>query len=208
VNTTHPYQPGYLRPDPHPDDSYQPFQVTARAVATGDTAAERAHSIMVNALDGFKKHIEGVTKEQHRWSAEGFREQIAGFANTDAVKAVDAAVAQVKARRDEAAAKVDKVPTGLAPNGDTAADLPATRHWNRTKSLLDSKEGSLSMRGTRAAGFKACEEAIGRRCVLVGAVGGRGGRRCRCGHCQPRDQGDHPDRGGDACGRHRTASSR
>ena len=55
TNTTHPYQPGYVRPDPHPDDSFQPFQVTARAVATGDTAAERAHSTMVNALDGYEE---------------------------------------------------------------------------------------------------------------------------------------------------------
>ncbi len=127
---------------PHPDDEYRPSRVTARAVTVDGSVVEQAHATIENAKTAYEKFLNGIPREH--FSSEGLKEQISKFADTDAAKAVDKAVEQVRERADKAAAQVDKVRKQLSPNGDTAAELRATRYWNRTKAVLDSaKEGAF-----------------------------------------------------------------
>jgi hypothetical protein len=134
VNTLIPYRGGFVRADRA--DDYQPTQVTARAANVSGTAIEQAHATMAHAKAQFEKHLDGIQRD--RFSAEGLREQIANFADTDAARAVNTAVEQVQQRRDQAQTQADKVRRDLSPSGDTAAELRAARYWNRTKGVLDT----------------------------------------------------------------------
>jgi chromosome segregation ATPase len=128
---------------PETPEPFEPPRVTARAVTVDGSVIEQAHAAMVHAHNEFQKHIAKTEESRHLYTADGHRDQIAQFDNTQAAKAVDAAVTQVQERADKAAAQVDKVRRQLSPNGDTAAELRATRYWNRTKAILgNAKEGA------------------------------------------------------------------
>jgi hypothetical protein len=130
------YQPP-VEPEP-----FVPPQVTARAVKVDGSAIEQAHATFTHAKTAFEKFLNDLPQEHY--SADGLNAQIKKFGDTDAAKAVDAAVTQVRDRADKAAKQVEKMRRDLSPNGDTAAELRATRFWNRTKELLDNaKEGAF-----------------------------------------------------------------
>lgn len=131
-------QRGAYQQQPHPDDVYQPSSVVARSVKTDGTAAEQAHATMLHAAKEFQKHIEKTDQDRHRYTSEGQREQLAMFKTTDAAKAVDKAVEQVKARHDEAQAQMDTVRRSLSKPGDAAQESRNSRYWARTKSVLDT----------------------------------------------------------------------
>ena len=86
-NTLQPNQAGYQRPDPHPDDIYQPTRVAVRAVTTDGTVVEQAHATFENAKAQYEKFLDSIPRE--RYSAKGLEEHIAGFSDTAAAKAVD-----------------------------------------------------------------------------------------------------------------------
>jgi len=134
VNTAFPYRAGYVRGDRA--DDYQPGPVTAPAANVSGTVIEQAHAMMTHAKAQFGKHLDSIQRD--RYSAGGLREEIANFADTDAARAVDKAVEQVRQRRDQAQTQADEVHRNLSPNGDTATELRASRFWNRTKGLLDT----------------------------------------------------------------------
>ena len=134
VNDIFPHAGGYRRPDR--GDDYQPTRVTSRAATTSGSVVEQAHATMVHATIEFEKHLKGI--ERQRYSAEGLRAQIGMFADTDTARAVDKAVELVERRREQARAHVAQVRRDLAPSGDTASELRATRFWSRTKAVLDT----------------------------------------------------------------------
>jgi hypothetical protein len=127
----------YKEPPPPPEPFEAP-RVTAPAVTVDGSVVEQAHAAMENAKTAYQKFLNNIPREHY--SADGLAAQIKKFGDTDAAKAVDKAVEQVRERADKAATtQVD-----LSPNGDTAAELRATRFWNRTKDVLDSaKEGAF-----------------------------------------------------------------
>jgi hypothetical protein len=64
--------------------------------------------------------------------------RLRAYADNDAVAHMDAAISQVRARRDQAANIYNTIRRELSPDGDTASELRAGRYWSRTKDLLDS----------------------------------------------------------------------
>lgn len=141
-NTLFPDQPGYQRPDRA--DDCQPTTVTAPAINVKGTVVEQAHALMEHGKTARAKFLDDIKKDRHRYSDEGYREQVAGFIDSPAAKAVDTAVSKVRDLADKTGAQVEKIRKGLSPNGDTAAELRATRFWDRTKPLLDNaKEGAF-----------------------------------------------------------------
>jgi hypothetical protein len=95
---------------------------------------------MTNAKIQFERHIRGI--DRSRYSAEGIQAEISSFANTDHARAVDKAVDQVRHRRDEAQDEVDTIRRGLTPDGDVAAELRASRFWERTRRVLDNTDSA------------------------------------------------------------------
>jgi hypothetical protein len=141
-NTLFPNQPGYQRPDPHPDDIYQPTRVTARAVTVDGSVVEQGHAAFTHAKAAHEKFLNDIPREHY--SADGLKAQIAKFAETDAAKAVDTAVDSFRGLEEAAGKQVEKIRRDLSPDGDTASELRAIRFWDRTKPVLDNaKEGAL-----------------------------------------------------------------
>lgn len=139
-NDLYPDRPGYTRPDRA--DDLQPARVTAPAVTASGSVVEQAHAAFTNAKTAFEKFLNGIPREHY--SADGLAAQINKFGDTDAAKAVDTALANVRDQADKAGAQIEKIRRDLSPNGDTAAELRATRYWNRTKAVLDTaKEGAF-----------------------------------------------------------------
>jgi hypothetical protein len=130
------YQP------PVPAAEFEAPRVTANAVKVDGSVVEQAHATFTHAKTAFEKFLNNIPREHY--SADGLDAQIKKFGDTGAAKAVDEAVEQVRARADKAGAQVDKIRRDLSPNGDTAAELRATRYWNRTQAVLDTaKEGAF-----------------------------------------------------------------
>lgn len=131
---------------PHPGVSHQPdhpanygiTQTTSPAVTASGSAVEQAHGAIVHAKNEFQKHINAVERDRHQYSPDGFHSHVAGFASTDAAKAVDAAVSQVQERVKTAADQVDRMRSDLSPQGDVGAEMRAGRQWSRTQRILDS----------------------------------------------------------------------
>lgn len=158
-NTVFPFRPGYRRADRAND--YQPSRVAARAITTDGTVVERAHSAVVHAGNEFQKHVDAVQRDRHHYSPDGFRSQITRFGDTDAARAVDKAVEQVRARREQAQNELDKIRADLTPDGDTAAELRANRYWNRTKAVLDTLDSGHLLRSAQDLVAKAGTAELG-----------------------------------------------
>ncbi len=135
TNTTHPYQPGYQPPD-YRVDPQNHFPLTAPAVKVDGTVMEQAHAAFENAAAQFEKHLETVNMEIY--TPKGAQERINEFTRTEAAKAVDAMVDNVRDRRDKAAARIEHLKRELSPAGDTATELRNTRFWDRTVKILDN----------------------------------------------------------------------
>jgi hypothetical protein len=117
-------------------------QQQPQADATANPAAD-AYGAIINAAREFGQHLQVVDQHRGQLSDDGVRAHIAAFADSHAAKAVDSAVADVRARRDAAAAKRDSIFAGLSPDGDAAAELRATRDWNRAKAILDRADDGV-----------------------------------------------------------------
>jgi hypothetical protein len=114
--------------------------VTAPALSFEGTVTQQTHATILHACNEHKKHLAQTEEIRSRLSAEGYEARLAEFKNTSAAKAVDRMFEAVTARRDEAVANVEKVKKSLSPNGDTAAELRATRFRDRIIRTLDTKD--------------------------------------------------------------------
>lgn len=144
-NTVFPYQPNYAGPRPTPADGIriEPERVHANAsVLTGDPS-EQAYTAIVHADKAFRSHIAATAEVRHRYTDSGYREQITGFATTDAVKAAERATEQVAQARQAAHDRAAKLFADLSPDGDAAAESRATRYWHRSERLLDNSDRKL-----------------------------------------------------------------
>jgi hypothetical protein len=103
---------------------------------SSSSVVAQAHAVIQGASEKFGQHINRIP--HGRYSEDGFRSEIGAFADTDVARAVDKAVEQVRLRRDQAQTQVDKIRRDLSPSGDTAAELRASRYWDRTRRLLDN----------------------------------------------------------------------
>jgi hypothetical protein len=153
-------QRGY-RPPERPEPFVPPrVNATAANGLTEGTVVEKADAAFKHAADSWKKHIAETNKHQEHYTSEGYRAQIAKFADTDAAKAVDTAIDSLQARADKAASDLTKIMVDLSPDGDTAAELRATRYWDRIKPLLDNAKGGAVSRAQQLVS-EASREQLG-----------------------------------------------
>jgi hypothetical protein len=122
---------------PTPPEQFVAPRVTASAATSTGTAFESAGAAIAHANKAFQRHVEATNENRHLYTDEGFRDQLAKFSDTAAVRAVDQAVEQVRARRDQATADIEKFRRNLSQLGDAAQESRNTRYWNRTKAVLD-----------------------------------------------------------------------
>ena len=127
------------RPPVAPEPFVAP-RVTASAVNASGTPVERAHAAITHAQQQFKKHVAATNETREHYSDAGYQAQLDRFQHTEAAKDIDRAVESVQARRDSAAAQVEKIRRELSPNGSTDAELRATRYTARIIRQLDSKD--------------------------------------------------------------------
>lgn len=107
------------------------------------TAAENAYQAALHTQAMMSRYLERI--DESKFSPEGLQDVLAQFEKTDSVKAFEKTVAQVQERRDQAAARMEHLKRELSPAGDTAAELRASRYWDRTKAVLDgAKEGAFA----------------------------------------------------------------
>ncbi|MAU83878.1 MAG: hypothetical protein CME34_18810 [Gordonia sp.] len=139
TNVTFPHRPGYTRADRADDLQPAPVNIPARPGTSADPIT-RAHETITNTAELMEKYIAGI--DVGRYSADGLRDTIRAFADTDAARAVDQAVDQAHAHQQNTEAQLRQVRADLSPDGDTAAELRATRYWARTQRLLDNTDNS------------------------------------------------------------------
>lgn len=136
---------GYQPPTPQRPAPFTPPTVRAGTPKLeGGTAVEQAQTAIEHAKTAWEKHVAATNEQKEHYSPEGYRAQLAAFADTEAAKAVDRALTQVETRADNAAKDLAQIRAALSPNGDTAAELRATRYWNRTKPLLDNAKNPFT----------------------------------------------------------------
>lgn len=143
------------------------------------TAFQRARTAIEAAKAGYTKHLQGNGTRQANElrrvadirgnvnpGSSGaalaniqFTERNRAFANSEAYAAMNKAVDGVRARHEQAKARLTEIRRGLSSDGDIAAELRATRYWNRTKSVLDSFTGTHSTNAVRLRIEKAIAEA-------------------------------------------------
>lgn len=135
VTHTDSNQPIYEPPEP-----FDTPAVRSYARQHKGTLFEQARAAIDHAQNEFQAHIKRTRADRDHYSPAGYAAQINRFTSTDAYKAIDQHVGDVRKRRDLAQAEVDYVRRSLSPDGDTAAELRATRFWNRTKGILDGQK--------------------------------------------------------------------
>lgn len=160
TQSLYPERDNYTAPPPADEYRIDPQPVKVRAAKTEGTVVEQAHAAITHAYNEFGKHLKSVESNKHRYSTDGYREQIDAFNNTDAVKAIDDHVDRVRTRRDEAQKEADAAFRNLSTNGDAAAESRATRYWNRSQRLLDSTKGD-KLGVARDLVAKASREELG-----------------------------------------------
>ncbi|SCX32923.1 hypothetical protein [Mycolicibacterium fluoranthenivorans] len=158
TQSLHPYQAGYVPPDQ--GDAAGPSVPLRRGSWTTDSGdpATDADGFIRSAELAFRQRLSEL--DPASYSARGLQDRIAAFADGPEMRLMDAAQQAVEDAADAADAKVDDVRNGLSSNGDTAAELRATRYWNRTARLLDSvtDTGSLAARAQALVTAAAPEE--------------------------------------------------
>ncbi|WP_078293123.1 hypothetical protein [Mycobacterium sp. D16R24] len=157
----YPSQPDYSPSQPPDSVRLEPGGVSAGATVVEGTAYEQAATAITHAHKELARHLEATEKEAHRYSSSGYSEQIALFANTDAVKAVDRAEQQVEARYEKARAEFDGYLSSLVTPGDAAAESRNTRFWHRSERLLDSSTGHDKMLVARDLIKNSTREQLG-----------------------------------------------
>ena len=154
-----PWQAGYVAPQP--DDPRTPSKVTAPAPRVDGTPVQRAHEVMSHAQRAFADHIVATQQQRHRYSDSGYAEQVSMFSDSPAGRAVDKALPEVEARRDQAEAKVEQLRAGLTRQGDVADELRATRAWDRARRILDAADQGSAPDVARDLLTKAGPDEIG-----------------------------------------------
>jgi hypothetical protein len=119
---------------------FEPPPVQAGVPTFSGTQLKQAHSAILHAREKFAAHLAATEQQRHHNSEDGFRAQVAKFGDTSAARGVEAALKSVEARRDAAAAKVEKIRRELSPDGDEAAELRALRYRDRVARQLDATE--------------------------------------------------------------------
>lgn len=120
------------------------------------TAFEQAYAAIESAQAGYAQHVNThkddvatmrtghadprghITDQDAARIDIAHSDRLRAYAETDRARAIDTAVETMRERRDIAEANVTKIRASLSPEGDTAAELRATRFWDRTKDVLDS----------------------------------------------------------------------
>jgi hypothetical protein len=148
--TSHARQPEWREPD-----------VAAPAIKAEGTVVEQAHAAITHANNEFQKHLAATEAIREHLTPEGYRARIEAFQGTSAALAVDAEFENVTARRDVAAANVEKVKRSLSVNGDTAAELRASRYLNRVTRNLDGKDGGQLFEEANRLVSSASREELG-----------------------------------------------
>jgi len=128
----------YQEPPVQPE--WRAPKVAAPALKAEGSVVERTHKAILHARDEQRRHIAETDVLRAHFTEDGYRARLAEFANTAAAKAVDTEFAAVTAHRDAALANVDKVRRDLSKNGDTAAELRASRYRDRVIRTLDAKD--------------------------------------------------------------------
>lgn len=142
-NMNSPYTPTYEPPEP-----FTPPSVNAYARQFDGTVFEQSQAAITHAQKEFHRHIDRVNQDRQHYTDAGYKAQIDKFTDTGAYQDITRHVDQVRARRDQAQAAYDKIRRELSPDGDTAAELRATRYWNRTRAILDTEDtGGVIARG-------------------------------------------------------------
>jgi hypothetical protein len=124
-NDLFPYRAGYSPAD-HRVDPESHFPLTAPAVQASGSVVEQAHAAFENAAKQFEKHL--ATIDMTVYTDVGAQQRINEFTRTQAAKAVDAALDQVQARRDQAAARIEHLRRELSPAGDAVTESRNTRY--------------------------------------------------------------------------------
>lgn len=141
-NTMFPHRPDYQSPVWRGDPQHH-FPLTAPVVKREGTVVERAEAALENAAHQFEKHLNTV--DMTLYTNEGAKQRTSEFTRTEAAKAVDTGVDQVRQRRDKAAANVENLRRELSPAGDTATELrnsrtgsEQSRSWTKSRTTAGS----------------------------------------------------------------------
>jgi vacuolar-type H+-ATPase subunit E/Vma4 len=149
------YQPRTAAPEWRAPDVYAP------ALKVDGTVVEQAHAAIVHARDEHQKHLAATDAIREHFTDEGYRARLDAFRSTSAAKEVDRALENVTARRDAAAANVDKVRKSLSPNTDTSGELRASRYLQRVIRTLDGKDGGALFESANQLISSATREELG-----------------------------------------------
>ncbi len=123
------------------------------------TVVEQAYAAMTNTQKAFGQHINRI--DRSRFSDEGFRAEVVAFADGPAARAVVEALDRVGRRRDQAQARVEQVRSDLVRDGDAAAELRASRFWERTRRILDNADADDVCNAARKFMIEANRSEIG-----------------------------------------------
>src|ERR1700758_1615767 len=126
---------GGARPEP-----LDGFQVSAPAARfSGGDVFQRNDARIRYAARKFGEVANEISANRD-FSDDGKRRAIASFANTEAARDADAALAELVQHRDERAARVEAERAKLAPPLDAAGQVHAQRTWQRAERQLGSAE--------------------------------------------------------------------
>ncbi|MBU3064085.1 hypothetical protein KO481_21450 [Nocardia sp. NEAU-G5] len=126
-----------LQAEPQPDTLPVPYSYAPR-VADG-TVTARAHDTLERVADQFGKFL--ATIDPTHYTAEGMHAAIDRFTGSDADKAIDSALDEATALRDTANADAEYERQKLIIPGDAAEESRMSRYWERTRRILDGKNG-------------------------------------------------------------------
>ena len=154
------------------------------APSTEGTVTEQAHTAVAHAQKMFHRYVDRI--DTTKYSLEGVQDVIAQFANTDAGKGFEAAVARVEENRDQAAARVEHLKRELSPSGDGATELRNSRLWDRAARILDNV-GDVS-RLSSVAGALIAKSSRAELGVLLQELGPYMQARIEAMNISPRDK--------------------
>jgi hypothetical protein len=115
----------------------QPSQVPQPSAA-GDTAVSRAYRTAVKVRDAHAKYVQSLQASAGYYSPDGYRAELAKFANSPEAAALDAAEQEFAQRKAAEAARLDSLRKGVNRPGDVADELRRGRIWDRDKARLDA----------------------------------------------------------------------
>jgi hypothetical protein len=119
--------------------------------AAPNTSAADAFAAVQQADRAFRQHFGVIAEHADQLTPQGQQAAIRGFQESTAAQAVGATAEAVRKYRDQTAAEAARVRDSLSVEGDTAAELRATRAWQRHKAILDrAEDGKVGVVAQRA----------------------------------------------------------